>query len=585
MFFSLLDTSKKISKIVNRDNKNRILYLVIILIIVSIIELLSLGLLPTLIAKIFTTSKLPPVIENFLNFFHLNDLASLVIFILIIYTLKFFILIFANYFELSTLKNLKLFVAKSLIKKYTEKDYNFFVTNNFSELSRNILVEVENFVGLIQSIIIILREFSLLLAIFTLLLLYEPIVSILIFLALILAALIFYKFTDKILKNIARERIESLGATYKVVNQFFNLIKEIKILKKENFIIEKYYYLKNKFESKILISNLIQRLPKIYFELLAVIIFLFLMIFYSLSYKQNLINGLPFLGLITICIIKLLPSFNAISGAFTHFQSYLNSFHLIYNLINSLENNKKIVLKKDSFENNLKEDLFLEIKNLNFEYFNSSETSMNIENFTIKKREMIGIIGKSGSGKTTLINLILNLFKPARGSIKFYKRFDELKIGHVPQDIEIFDDTLQNNIAFGVREKDINLSKIYDVIKKSGLQSFFEKNNSNLGMMLGDKGLKISGGERQRIGIARSLYIDPDFLIFDEATSSLDIKTEKILLEEIEKLRGKITTIFISHRISALDKCDIVYLIGNGKILGKGTSKDLLNEYPELSVD
>jgi len=102
--------------------------------------------------------------------------------------------------------------------------------------------------------------------------------------------------------------------------------------------------------------------------------------------------------------------------------------------------------------------------------------------------------------------------------------------------------------------------------------------------MLGERGVKISGGEKQRIGIARSLYIDPDFLIFDEATSSLDIVTEKILLEEIEKLRGNITTIFISHRISALDKCNTVYLINSGKIIDKGSSQELLEKYPDLTI-
>ena len=127
--------------------------------------------------------------------------------------------------------------------------------------------------------------------------------------------------------------------------------------------------------------------------------------------------------------------------------------------------------------------------------------------------------------------------------------------------------------------------KIKDVIEMSGLNNFFQKNHNNLDLSLGDKGMNISGGEKQRIGIARSLYNEPELLILDEATSSLDIKTEKIFLSQIEKLKGNITTIFVSHRISALDKCDTVYLIDKGKIISKGSSEFILNKYPNLTID
>ena len=142
---------------------------------------------------------------------------------------------------------------------------------------------------------------------------------------------------------------------------------------------------------------------------------------------------------------------------------------------------------------------------------------------------------------------------------------------------------MRNNIAFGVKDEEIDDDKIIQILKKCGLENFFKKNKSNLNLILGDKGIKISGGEKQRIGIARSLYVDPDFLIFDEATSSLDIVTEKELLDEIEKLRGNITTIFISHRISALEKCNSVYLISSGKIIANGSTEELLNKFPNLT--
>ena len=588
MFSNLFSTIKKFLKIIDIEIKTKIFFLLFFLILVTIFELLSLGLLPTLVAKVFETTDLPNIVDTFLELFYINNITNLIFFISLIFFIKFTLLLYVNYFELSTLKLLRVLISKTLFKKYSEKSYNFFIQNNSSLLSRNILVEADNFVALVQSIIILLKEFVLLIAIFILLITFEPFLSFSILFIFLLAAMIFYKLTDKKLKSIALSRITSLGLSYKIVNQFLNLIKEIKILKKENFFINKFYLIKKKYEESLLTSNFITRLPKIFFEFIVIVIFLCLMLFLSLNNPDKLLENLPFLSLVVVSIIKLLPSFNGISGALTHFQSYLNSFNLIYEQIMNFKIYKDKVTEIDNFQINsinIKKNSFLEIKDLVFQYSsNSSIEKLVINNLEIKNQEMIGIIGVSGSGKTTLINLILKLLQPNKGKILFHKDFKDLKIGHVPQDIEIFDDTLRNNIAFGVKEEEINDDKVIEVLKKCGLENFFKKNKSNLNLILGDKGIKISGGEKQRIGIARSLYIDPDFLILDEATSSLDIVTEKVLLDEIEKLRGNITTIFVSHRISALKKCNSVYLISSGKIIANGSTEELLNKFPNLTT-
>ena len=590
MFSNLFSTIKKFLKIIDIEIKTKIFFLLFFLILVTIFELLSLGLLPTLVAKVFETTDLPNIIDTFLELFYINNITNLIFFISLIFFIKFTLLLYVNYFELSTLKLLRVLISKTLFEKYSEKSYNFFIQNNSSLLSRNILVEADNFVALVQSIIILLKEFVLLIAIFTLLITFEPFLSFSILFIFLLAAMIFYKLTDKKLKSIALSRITSLGLSYKIVNQFLNLIKEIKILKKENFFINKFYLIKKKYEESLLTSNFITRLPKIFFEFIVIVIFLCLMLFLSLNNPDKLLENLPFLSLVVVSIIKLLPSFNGISGALTHFQSYLNSFNLIYEQIMNFKiyKDKDKETEIDNFQINsinIKKNSFLEIKDLVFQYSNNSSIeTLAINNLEIKNQEMIGIIGVSGSGKTTLINLILKLLHPNKGKILFHKDFKDLKIGHVPQDIEIFDDTLRNNIAFGVKEEEINDDKVIEVLKKCGLENFFKNNKSNLNLILGDKGIKISGGEKQRIGIARSLYVDPDFLILDEATSSLDIVTEKVLLDEIEKLRGNITTIFVSHRISALKKCNSVYLISSGKIIANGSTEELLNKFPNLTT-
>ena len=221
-------------------------------------------------------------------------------------------------------------------------------------------------------------------------------------------------------------------------------------------------------------------------------------------------------------------------------------------------------------------DKIISTNNLNFKFEESSKAlSLKNINLNINKGDMIGIIGKSGSGKTTLINILLGLLKPTKGEVIYYANPDTFNIGHVPQDIVIFDDTLQNNIALGVESENIDQNKICEVIKFSGLQNFFEKNSSNLNMQIGDKGINISGGERQRIGIARALYFNPDIIILDEATSSLDVVTEKYIIDELLSIKRKVTAIFISHRMSALKNCDKIFVIENGEVKASGKLKDV----------
>lgn len=570
-------------KFIIDDNIRGLIYLLIFaLILMSILEFISLGSIPLLIGYLIEPDQMSVFFEENFNFsFNFNlDLKLFCFVIFIIFLAKSLLLSLINFFELKTIKDLKISITNKLFKKYLNNDYKFFIDNNHTALSRNLIKEIDNAVGLIQSVIFLIREFFLLSMIFFLLFFYNPILSLAILGILIFFAIIFYAGTDKLLKSFAIERINLTAKIFNLVPQVFNLIKEIKILKKEEYFIDSFNRIKSDFEKKIIIVDFFKRIPKILFEFLAITILLIIIIFLGINNKDQLGNFLPFLTLVTICTVKLIPSFNTISGALTHIQSYANSFNLIFSeLNNTIINVKPLKIANDDNEK------IISLNNINFHYQNSEKVSLTDINFDIKRGEMVGIIGKSGSGKTTLVNLLMGLLRPSSGFINYYFKKKNNIIGLVPQDIIIFEDSLKKNIALGEYEDEINEKKIKDVIEMSGLNNFFQKNHNNLDLSLGDKGMNISGGEKQRIGIARSLYNEPELLILDEATSSLDIKTEKLFLSHIEKLKGKITTIFVSHRISALDKCDSVYLIDKGKIVSKGSTEFILNKYPSLTAD
>ena len=229
-------------------------------------------------------------------------------------------------------------------------------------------------------------------------------------------------------------------------------------------------------------------------------------------------------------------------------------------------------------------DKIFSVKNLHFNYSNDSNIkSISNINFDIKIGEMIGVIGKSGAGKSTLINIIMGFLEPINGSVKFNEKNKKIKnlISYVPQDIYLLDDTLRKNIAFGEDESSINDKDINEIVKLSGLSPLIKKNKQGIDLVVGERGVRLSGGEKQRVGLARALYKKSQILILDEATSSLDILTEKQIIDSINELKNKLTIIIVTHRLSTIEKCDRIFLIKDGKLLDEGSLETLKNKYPK----
>jgi ABC-type multidrug transport system fused ATPase/permease subunit len=203
---------------------------------------------------------------------------------------------------------------------------------------------------------------------------------------------------------------------------------------------------------------------------------------------------------------------------------------------------------------------------------------------TIKKGDFVGIVGETGSGKSTLINLLIGLLRPSEGKIEidklninsnlpaWYK-----KIGYVPQSIYLIDDSIKKNIAFGLREDNIDDNLIKKAIEKASLDKFINSLTDGLETIVGEKGIRLSGGQQQRIGIARALYRDPEILILDEATSSLDQITEKKIMDCIHFLKRKKTLIIITHRLITVKNCDKIFFVDKGKVTKHGHPKKILN--------
>ena len=306
---------------------------------------------------------------------------------------------------------------------------------------------------------------------------------------------------------------------------------------------------------------------------------------------RDLLSLVPLISLIVVAIIRVLPSFSSLASAFTHIKVYRNSFETVTNEIFnykekfSKNNNGNI----EKIEEQVNKNKLITVENISFNYPGTNKRTKSISNININiaKGSMTGILGKSGSGKSTIINMILKLIEPESGKVIFNfntkQKNNFLPISFVPQDIYLIDDSIRNNIAFGIDKKLIDDKKVIQCLKDAEMWDFVRKNPSGLDLLVGDRGIRLSGGEKQRIGLARALYANPEVLILDEATSSLDIPTERKIVNTIKKFKNKLTMIVVAHRLSTLEDCDTIHFVENGSIKDTGLLNDLLSRNPNLN--
>ncbi len=278
---------------------------------------------------------------------------------------------------------------------------------------------------------------------------------------------------------------------------------------------------------------------------------------------------MPTLALLGVSAFRILPSMSKILQSFQQLKYSRSAIDVIYKELNneklnieSFDNNKNI-----SFKNLLIEDL-------NFSYSNKDKPILKDLSLRITKGKIYGFIGSSGSGKSTLLDIIMQLLEPESGKIflndnlnfKEHKNWWHKSIGYVPQNIFLNDDSIKNNIALGEEESEIDEKRLKDAINKSKLDDFINNLEDGYNTNIGENGARLSGGQIQRIGIARALYVDPEILFLDEITSSLDIKTETQIMNDIKYLKKNKTIIIITHRSSTTEICDEIFELKNNKL-------------------
>jgi len=587
---------KKIKIFLSKKQQTYFVILLFGIFISTGLEMVGIGLIPVFIKLLLNPDQLISYLPSFnlKNFFtnksHIDQILVSVIFLSSFFIIKNLFIFSVRYFQASVFRDIKVKNAKRLFQAYLYSPYSLHLNINPAIINRNIIGELELGTSHLSSLMQILREVLLIAVIFFLLLLANPTSSLIAFFVIGLLVVIFYFAIKKKMTYLSKISQVKRGRRVQLINEVFGAIKDTKILSKESFFTNEFKNETEGAERVNFFSDVINIIPRLSMEIFAVITILIITLF-LLSGGGSIDNMLPMIGLLGIATIRIMPSFNVMALTLTKMRRSIVSFDVVINELKKLEksSSKVIDFKKSLPANNLFEKKDIELKNITYQYPNSNKKVLKNITFNIKSGNYIAIIGKTGSGKSTLASIILGLLDPTEGQI-IVNNYDikenylawQKKIGYISQDIYLLDDTIKRNVAFGVLDKEIDDSKVNSCIRLAQLDDLIQNLPLGFNTMVGDRGVRISGGQKQRIGIARALYRKSEVLVLDEATSSLDFNTEKKLIKDIERLRGKYTIITITHRLEAIKNCDEAFLLSDGKLVDRGTVDHLILKNKEL---
>ena len=571
---------KKLSLFLSKKQIFQLFILLIIFFLNSIIEILSIGSIPIFIGYLLNPETFINNIpfENlklYLNNFAANKNQKTIvsigcIFIISIFVIKNIYYLLAYYFEVKIDKNIILKINTDLFSYYLNAPYETHLLTNPSVIFRNILA-TSTAANQIISLVRFVREILIIFGIIFLIIFTKFDLSTLILVSIFLLLVLIFTLISNIAKKKGKENSAYQNENIKNINQFLGSFTEIKTKSRESFFLNKYVNTLTKFETNSLFIKILKILPRIFLEITATSGLLLIVFIYSQS--NSISNIIPYLALITLGVIRILPSANSIMSIITDLKSQKVYFDLIYN---ELEKYKNLELNKKKLKNIKYQEITdkIELKNICFSYKNTEKLAIKNLNLTINKGDKVGIIGKSGSGKSTLLKIILGLLKPQKGDIII----DNKKIGttdaiiwknlsYVPQEPYILDDTIKNNIAFGSTNEMLDETLFKKVISCCELENFISNSTNSFDTYLGDRGIRISGGQKQRLSIARALYSNPDILFLDEATNNLDMTTETKVLQNLKNFSKDMTIIAISHNHNNFENYNKIIELDNGELI------------------
>jgi len=481
-------------------------------------------------------------------------------------TLFVIVIIISTFIKFLVLKGIvkttKIFglrIASIVYKNIINQTYISYSKKNSSEYISALEVKVEILVGFIYRALQTLSSLLVIIAVMTLFLLMDPILTIILAATFSFLYLVIYKLVKNRLYIIDKSVAKSLKERVKVVQESISIFRQVKLDNLSNYFRklfhEKEIFVRSGKEKLDIIGNS----PRIFIEggaIVTIAIISYQLISKNIYDEKYIVT---LIGTIVFGSSRILPLIQLVFYNYSFMVGQKTSIIDVLNIISTNSNNENDNEKKIVFKQRI------EFKNVSFGYENKKNIIENL-NLNIKKNSIIGIKGKTGSGKSTFVDLLSGLLSPDKGKItvdgfelKNSIQGWQKKISYIDQKTTLIDSTIAENIALGVNKNQINRELLEQVLLLSECSEFVNNFTNKYETYVGERGVRLSGGQIQRIGIARALYKNSEILILDEPTSSVDQNTENLIMKSIENLKDKKTIILISHRISTLEICQEIY--------------------------
>lgn len=570
---------KQMWYIFENKQKMKAIQLLVLILIGTIFETLGVtAIVPFISAVIYADSLLEKQIVKYifelLNLKTVEELIILLaIMLIVIYIIKNLYLVWVYRVQFHFVFDNQRKLSNKLLSCYMHQPYEFHLQHNSSELLQNIFNDVDTFYLTVMYLITVVTDACVCIALGVLLFFTDKSITLGVMVLLGIFILTFYRWYKKENNRLGVQRRIYSQKSIQSIQQALGGIKEIKVLGQEEYFRRAYdssYFLMLEAKRKV---NTYSMMPKPLMEAMCVMA-LMIVVAIKIVRGVDVEYFIPTLSVFALAVIRILPSSSRLTSNVSNVIYGKPTVEVIYNDIKNVEALMEEYEKKKCI--NDEEMVFekeIEVKDLVFYYENNERCILDSVNLLIPRNSSIALVGPSGSGKTTLADTILGVLEYQSGKILVdgvdiqsnLSGWRE-KLGYIPQNIYITDDTIRRNIAFAIDDDKIDDKRVWKALEEAHLHTFVRELEHGLDTIIGEQGARISGGQRQRIGIARALYHNPDVLVLDEATSALDNDTEQAIMESIDALSGKKTLIIIAHRLSTIKNCDYVYTVENGKV-------------------
>lgn len=581
------DIFKKLNYVINGKQKRQYVVVTIIAFIGSMWELLGVSAILPFVEAIMSPDELNSkwytklLYKFFIPKSNMETITILGIFIIIVYILKNLYLMFSQYVQAWYSTGVQRDLSIKLANTYLHSSYLFHLGVNSSVLIRSITQDVVGVFAVFFYLFRVVAEVFTIGAISVYIVCVDPILAISLVGILGSCMLILFFGLKRLVKLFGRIGRDCDGKNLQYLTQAFNGIKEIMVMNRQEYFADNFNKTCSLSAKAAKRNNFLNVIPANVYEVVCVGGLIGIVVV-RLNMTDDITGFVTKLAIIAFAAFRLFPSVSRLTTNLNAIMYNRPRLDSMYEMLKDIENDDTYRVKlipEDqivpmTFDNELK------IDNITWKYPQGQEPVLRQLAMSVKKGQSVALIGPSGAGKTTLADVILGLLKPQEGHVMLDGQdvYENLPgwskiIGYVPQAVYLTDDTIRNNVAFGIYQDKIDEDRVWKALEEAQLAEFIRELPEGLDTMVGERGVRLSGGQRQRIAIARALYEDPQILVLDEATSALDTETETAVMEAIDSLHGSKTMIIVAHRLTTIRNCDAIFEINEGKAVLRDKSE------------